>query len=97
MRRIVLLLTVVAMMAAMMVTAGPAKADVSFGGNSFGGSFGGNSFGGNSFDLGDNGFDLGDDDEDGDEVSFTSRVFFVQRDGELDDFEPEGIDIEFIS
>ncbi len=82
MRRLLLVLTVAALMAAMVVTAGPAKAaDISIGG-------GGSSFGGSSFDLGDGDFDLGDDD---DEDGFTNRVFFVQSNSELDNFEPGGI------
>jgi hypothetical protein len=80
MRRLLLVLTVAALMAAMVVTAGPAKADVSLG-------VGGSSFGGSSFDSGAVDFDSGDDDEDG----FNNRVFFVQSNSELDDFEPEGI------
>jgi hypothetical protein len=46
MRRLLLMLTVAAVMAAMVVTAGPAKADISVGG---GGSIGGSSTGGISF------------------------------------------------
>jgi hypothetical protein len=89
-RRILLVLTVAALMAAMMVTAGPAKADVSFGGGSSVDVDVGD--GGFGFDVGDGffGFDVGDGDDD-DEDGFTNRVFFVQSNSELDDFEPEGI------
>ncbi len=82
---------VAALMAAMMVTAGPAKADVSFGGGSsvdvdvdVGDGFG--------FDVGDGffGFDVGDGDDD-DEDGFNNRFFFVQSNSELDNFEPGGI------
>ena len=55
MRRLLLVLTVAALMAAMVVTAGPAKAaDISIGG--------GSSFGGSSFDLGDDDADGFDND-----------------------------------
>ena len=84
-------------MAAMMVSAGPAKADVSFGGSSvdvdvgdgFGFDVGDDGF---DFDVGDGffGFDVGEDGDD-DEDGFTNRVFFSQSNSELDDFEPEGI------
>ena len=86
MRRLLLVLTVAALMAAMVVTAGPAKADISLGvgGSSFGGSsFGGSSFGGSSFNL-------GDDHDDG----INNVVFFSQVDSELDTFAPG--DIEFV-
>jgi hypothetical protein len=81
-----MVLTIAALMAAMMVSAGPAKADVSFGGSSVDVDVG-DGFG---FDVGDGfGFDVGDGDDD--EDGFTNRVFFVQSNSELDDFEPEGI------
>jgi hypothetical protein len=78
MRRFLLVLTVAALMAAMVVTAGPAKADISIGGgdSSFGGSsFGDSSFGGSSFGAG-----------------FTNVVFFSQVNSEVGDFEPGGIE-----
>jgi hypothetical protein len=90
MRRILLVLTVAALMAAMMVTAGPAKADVSFGGGSsvdvdvdVGDDFG--------FDVGDGffGFDVGDGDDDEDGIN--SSFFFSQVNSEADDIEPGGI------
>ena len=90
MRRILLVLTVAALMAAMMVTAGPAKADVSFGGGSSVDVDVGDGFFGFD-DVGDGffGFDVGDggDDEDGINNSF----FVSQVNSEVDDFEPGGI------
>jgi hypothetical protein len=76
-----MVLTIAALMAATMVSAGPAKADVSFGGGSS-----------VDVDVGDGffGFDVGDGDDD-DADGFTNRVFFVQSNSELDDFEPGGI------
>jgi hypothetical protein len=106
MRRILLVLTVAALMAAMMVTAGPAKADVDVdvdvdvGGGSgiddvgegfFGFDDVGDRFG---FGLVDGfGFDLGDDDDDDDddEDDINSSFFVSQVDGEFDNFEPGGI------
>ena len=94
MRRILLVLTVAALMAAMMVTAGPAKADISIGGgssfgdSSFGdSSFGGSSFGGTSF--GGTSFNLGDDDDDADGIN--NSFFVSQVNSEFDDFRPGGI------
>jgi hypothetical protein len=79
-RRILTVLTIAALMAAMMVSAGPAKADVSFGGSSV------------DVDVGDGffGFDVGDGDDD-DADGFTNRVVFIQSNSELDDFRPGGI------
>ena len=89
MRRLLLVLTVAALMAAMVVTAGPAKADISIGGgdSSFGGSsFGGSSFGGSSFNLDDDDFD--DDDADG----INNTFFFSQVNSEAGDIEPGGFE-----
>jgi hypothetical protein len=93
-----MVLTIAALMAAMMVSAGPAKADVSFGGSSvdvdvgdgFGFDVGDGFFGFDDVGDGFFGFDVGDGDDD-DADGFTNRVFFVQSNSELDDFEPEGI------
>lgn len=77
MRRVLLILTVAALMAAMMVSAGPAQADVSFGGSDV-------SFGGGS------GISFGGDDDDG---GITSDILFVQVDSTLGDFDPGGVSI----
>ncbi len=84
MRRLLLMLTVAAVMAAMVVTAGPAKADISVGG---GGSIGGGGIGGVS--LGGSSFDIGDDDADG----FNNDVTLISVDSSLDDFDPGGITV----
>ena len=80
---------VAALMAAMMVTAGPAKAEVSFGGGSSVDVDVGEGFG---FDVGDGffGFDVGDGDDD-DEDGINNSFFFSQVNSEVDDFEPWGI------
>ncbi len=90
-RRLLMVSAVAALMAAMMVTAGPAKADVSVGGSSVdvdvdvGEGFGFDDVGDGFF-----GFDVGDGDDD-DEDGFNNRFFFVQSNSELDNFEPGGI------
>jgi hypothetical protein len=82
---------VAALMAAMMVTAGPAKAEVSFGGSSVdvdvdvGDGFGFDDVGDGFF-----GFDVGDGDDD-DEDGINNSFFFSQVNSEVDDFEPGGI------
>jgi len=81
MRRLLLMLTVAAVMAAMVVTAGPAKADISVGG---GGSIGGSSTGGISF----GGSDI-DDDSDG----FNNDLTFISVGSSLGSFDPEGITV----
>ncbi len=90
MRRLLMVSVVAALMAAMMVTAGPAKADVSFGGGSsvdvdvdVGEGFG--------FDVGNDGFgfDVGDDDDDADGIN--NSFFFSQVNSEVDDIRPGGI------
>jgi hypothetical protein len=91
MRRVLLVLTVAALMAAMMVSAGPAKAD-SFGNESnFNSGVNGVDFGGGDaigFSFGD--FDIGDND------SGVSDVAFLFSSGsELNEFEPAGIDFDF--
>ncbi len=95
MRRILLVLTVAALMAAMMVTAGPAKADVSVGGSSVdvdvdvGGGF-------DFDDVGDGSIrfvDGGDDDDDDDEDDINSSFFFSQVNSEADDIDPGGVSI----
>ena len=94
MRRIALFLVVAALMAAMMVSAGPAKAD-SFGNESnFNSGVNGVEFGGGDaigFSFGDFGdFDIGDND------SGVSDVAFLFSSGsELNEFEPAGIDFDF--
>jgi hypothetical protein len=89
---------VAALMAAMMVTAGPAKAEVSFGGSSVdvdvdvGDGFGFDVGDGiRRFDVGDGffGFDVGDGDDDEDGIN--NSFFFSQVNSEVDDFEPGGI------
>jgi hypothetical protein len=100
MRRILLVLTVAALMAAMMVTAGPAKADVSFGGGSsvdvdvdVGDGFGFDDVGDGirRFDVGDGffGFDVGDGDDDEDGIN--SSFFFSQVNSEAGDIRPGGV------
>ena len=89
MRRLLMVSVVAALMAAMMVTTGPAKADVSIGGSSVDVDVDvGEGFG---FDVGNDGFgfDVGDDDDDAD--NFNNVVFFSQSNSELDDFRPRGI------
>jgi hypothetical protein len=88
MRRILLVLTVAALMAAMMVTAGPAKADVDVDVEvDVGGGFGFDDVGEGFF-----GFDLGDDDDDDDDEDDINSSFFVsQVDSEFDEFRPGGI------
>ncbi len=81
MRRLLLMLAVAAVMAAMVVTAGPAKADISVGG---GGNIGGSSIGDISF----GGSDI-DDDSDG----FNNDVTFISVGSSLGDFDPEGITV----
>ncbi len=74
MRRVFLVLMVAAIM---VVSAGPAQAEVSFGGSDV-------SFGGGS------GISFGGDDDDG---GITSDILFVQVDSTLDDFDPGGVSI----
>jgi hypothetical protein len=93
---------VAALMAAMMVTAGPAKADVSFGGSSsvdvdvdVGDGFGFDVGDGiRRFDVGDGirFVDVGDDDDDDDDADgINNSFFFSQVNSEVDDIEPGGI------
>ena len=81
MRRLLLMLAVAAVMAAMVVTAGPAKADISVGG---GGNIGGSSFGGISF----GGSDIDDDSD-----AFNNDLTFISVGSSLGDFDPEGITV----
>ena len=84
MRRILLILTVAALMAAMMVSAGPAKAD----------SFGNESNVNNGLNVvqfgGDTFVSFGDDDD-----FIDDGVFFLSSDSVLGEFDPAGIDIDF--
>jgi hypothetical protein len=83
MSRMLLVLAVAAVIATMVVTAGPAMAGISVGGGGSigGGSIGGISFGGSS--------DIGDDDTDG----FNNDVTFISVGSSLDDFDPGGITV----
>ncbi len=93
MRRILLVLTVAALMAAMMVTAGPAKANVDVdvdGGSGFDveDGFGFNVSDGFLFDL--------DDDDDDDEDNDINNAFVVRQvNGEAGDIDAGGV--EFFS
>ena len=82
MRRLLLMLAVAAVMATMVVTAGPAKADMSIGG---GGSIGGSSSGGISIG--------GSSDIDDDSDGFNNDLTFISVGSSLGDFDPEGITI----
>ena len=82
MRRLLLMLAVAAVMATMVVTAGPAKADMSIGG---GGSLGGSSSGGISIG--------GSSDIDDDSDGFNNDLTFISVDSSLGDFDPEGITV----
>ncbi len=91
MRRLLLMLAVAAVMAAMVVTAGPAKADISVGGggNIGGGSIGGSSIGGSS----SGGISFGGSDIDDDSDGFNNDVTFISVGSSLGDFDPEGITV----
>ena len=82
MRRLLLMLAVAALMATMVVTAGPAKADMSIGG---GGSIGGSSSGGISIG--------GSSDIDDDSDGFNNDLTFISVGSSLGDFDPEGITV----
>ena len=71
MRRLLMVSAVAALVAVMMVSAGPAKADISIGGGSLGGS--GLSSGGNDISFGGNDFSSGDNDS-----GFTSGIDAIQ-------------------